>query len=137
MGLYDEGWGWNPRKYLPHVIVLVLLGVLVFLLLPPSVEVKLSLSREPVPPGDGSILWVEIKNNASTPLSGVVVTVKSDGDLVAGVRQFLPPIPPGGYVVVKVPLFASPEATPGTQLLRVFVSYPGRTEVFLKKVMVG
>ncbi len=128
MGIYDTSLPLKP------IIIGILLIISIILSLPPSYYLQTHLSKSPLSPGEEGILWIRVKNNGPTPLSGVSISLDSDLYLDKNM-VFLPDIAPYGEISVDVKVRG--EEPPGDHLVRVFFSTPGRTEVVYVGVRVG
>ena len=137
MGIYDESSGW--QRYVKYLVVLLLILLDVYLLLPAPYEINISSDIPIARPGDKIILWVEIKNTASAPLTGSRVVIDSRSNFLHVKPTYLDVsnIPPGGKATLKTSISVDTNTTYGDHLLRVFFSYPGKTEVVYYKVKVG
>lgn len=138
MGLYDE----SPLRRIPirpiYVVLAILLILDIWLVLPPRISVSPDLSSFPVSPGKNAILWVTIRNNGSSPLTGGFIYVDSQSPFIeVNGKLFLPDVPAGGVLAEKIPLHVKNGAPSGDHLVRIFVSFPGRTDVVYYKVRVG
>ncbi len=138
MGLYDESPLWRIPVRPIYILIAVFLLLDVWLLLPPRISISPDLSRSPISPGKNAILWVTIKNNGSTPLTGGFLFIDSESPFIeVNGELFLPDIPAGGVVSEKIPLYVKNGAPSGDHLVRIFVSFPGNTNVVYYKVRVG
>ncbi len=134
MGIYDEG---GLRERLFWIFSVALFLVLVWLYLPPPLHIVVSADTQTVRPGGEVILWVTVRNGTNTPLSGLSVAADATSPhLTVDVGEIPTDVPPGGEVTAKVTVGVGESAVPGDHLVRVFVSLPGRTEVFHVRVRV-
>lgn len=131
-------YGTDTRRWALIIATLVLFLLDVILLLPSPVDINTALDVSSTEPGGKVILWVIISNRSSHPLSGVVVRVDSLSPYIElNYREALPDVPPsGGVGTARVEFNVSPDAEPGDNLLRVFVSFPGNTRVLYQRVRI-
>ena len=136
MGIYDES-PFTKRRIIIALLVVFLLAE-VYLLLPSPTGVHLKLDKSVYARGEKGVLWVEVYNSSTSPISGISLTLDApDREINLHRPFFILTLPPKGNQVVKVTFVVDENSTYGDHLLRVFVSFPGETIVAYKKVRVG
>ncbi len=136
MGIYDESI--IDRGKVVLGVLILLLAAEIYFLLPPPTGANLKTDKPVYTRGGNGVLWVEVYNLSSSPLTGVLVSSDApDGEVELNYSPHLLTVPPRGAQTLKIPFTVDENASYGDHLLRVFVSFPGETRVVYKRVKVG